>query len=268
MTWLSWWNNFCENNMLLKDKKFYDLLSSDFDLMVSWEKRLKNEGPFFKKLFEENKVKKILDLACGTGHHSIFFAKSGYQVTGVDLSEKMLQIARKNAKSVSGVRFVKAGFLDVYPKLKDKFDVVICLGNSLPHLLRKKDLKKTLQNIYNLLNPGGVFILQNRNYDKILKKKIRFMAPNITEKEGEKIVFFRALDFLKDKLVFNLVTFRQREGKWSFQTKSTFLRPILRKEIENLLIGQGFKELKFFGDYKFSTSEKYTSEDLIVFARK
>ncbi len=254
--------------MILKDEKFYDLLSPDFDLMVSWEKRLKNEAPFFHKLFEENKVKKILDLACGTGHHSTFFAKSGYEVTGVDLSEKMLQIARKNAKGVSGVRFVKAGFLDVHPKLKDRFDAVICLGNSLPHLLSQKDLKKTLQNIYNLLNPGGIFILQNRNYDKILKKKIRFIAPNITDKESERIVFIRLLDFLKDKVLFNLVTFRQKEGKWSFQTKSTFLRPILRKEIENLLIGQGFKKQKIYGDYNFSLFRRYLSEDLIIFARK
>jgi len=254
--------------MILKDEKFYDLLSPDFDLMVSWEKRLKNEAPFFLKLFEENKVRKILDLACGTGHHSIFFAKSGYEVTGADLSEKMLQIAGKNSKGVSGVRFVKAGFLDVYPKLKDKFDAVICLGNSLPHLLSQKDLKKTLQNIYNLLNPGGIFILQNRNYDRILKKKIRFMAPNIVEMQDGRVVFFRLLDFLKDKVVFNLVTFRQKEGKWSFQTKSTLLRPILRKEIENLLSGQGFKRQKFYGDYGFSPFKSMTSEDLIVFVRK
>ena len=254
--------------MILKDKKFYDLLSSDFDLMVSWEKRLKNEAPFFKKLFEENKVRKILDLACGTGHHTIFFAKFGYEVTGVDLSQNMLQVAKENAKGISGVQFLKAGFLDVYPKLKDRFDAVICLGNSLPHLLSQKDLKKTLQNIYNLLNPGGIFILQNRNYDKILKKKIRFMPPNITERDDEKIVFFRILDFLKDKVLFNLVTFRQKEGKWSSQTKSTLLRPILRQEMQNLLIGQGFKRQKFYGDYQFSPFGRYVSEDLIVFARK
>jgi SAM-dependent methyltransferase len=177
-------------------------------------------------------------------------------------------IARKNAKGVSEIKFLQAGFLDVYPKLKDRFDAVICLGNSLPHLLSKKDLRKTLQNIFNLLNPGGIFILQNRNYDRILKKRIRFMAPNITETKDGKVVFFRLLDFLKDKVVFNLVTFRQKEGKWSFQTKSTLLRPILRKEIENLLIGQGFKEQKFYGDYNFSPFERHNSEDLIVFARK
>ena len=268
MTWLSWWNNLYEDEMILKDKKFYDLLSPDFDLMVSWDKRLKNEAPFFQKLFEENKVRKILDLACGTGHHSTFFTKSGYEVTGVDLSEKMLQIAKENAKGISGVQFLKAGFLDLYPKLKDRFDAVICLGNSLPHLLSKRDLKKTLQNIYNLLNPGGVFILQNRNYDKILKKKIRFMAPNIVETQDGRVVFVRLLDFLKDKMLFNLVTFRQKEGKWSFQTKSTLLRPILRKEIESLLSGQGFKKQKIYGDYNFSPFRSFNSEDLIAYARK
>ncbi len=254
--------------MILKDQKFYDLLSADFDLMVSWEKRLKNESPFFLRLFEQNKVRKILDLACGTGHHAIYFARAGYEVTGVDISENMLEIARKNAKGIRGVRFLRAGFLNVFPRVKNKFDAVLCLGNSLPHLLSKKDLKKTLRDVFDLLNPGGIAIFQNRNYDRILKKQVRFMPPNIVETEDGKVVFFRLLDFLKDRVVFNLVTFRQTQGKWSFQTKSTYLRPILRKEIENLLIGQGFKELRSYGDYNFSPFEKYSSEDLIVCARK
>jgi glycine/sarcosine N-methyltransferase len=216
--------------MILKDSRFYDLLSSDFDLMVSWEKRLKNETPFFKKIFKEHKVRKILDLACGTGHHSIFFAKSGYEVTGVDKSREMIRIASKNSEKVLGVKFVKADFLDVYPRIKQRFDAVICLGNSLPHLLSNENLKKTLHNIYNLLNSEGILFIQNRNYDKILKKKIRFMSPNITDRNGERIVFFRVLDFLKYKIAFNLITFRQGKGKWSIQTKTTLLRPIKRNE--------------------------------------
>jgi SAM-dependent methyltransferase len=254
--------------MILKDYQFYDLLSSDLDLMVSWEKRLKNETPFFKKLFEESRVKKILDLACGTGHHSIYFAKSGYEVTGVDKSEEMIRIARGNAKDIRGVKFLKESFLNVYPRLKDRFDAVICLGNSLPHLLSKKDLKKTLQNIYDLLNPEGILIIQNRNYDKILRKKIRFMPPNIVDIGEERVVFSRMLDFNKNKIVFNLTTFRQIEGKWSFQTKSTLLRSILIKEMENILKGVGFKDKKFYGDYRFSPFRRYESEDLIIFARK
>jgi len=254
--------------MILKDYKFYDFLSSDLDLMVSWEKRLKHETPFFIKLFEQNRVKKVLDLACGTGHHSIFFAKSGYEVTGVDKSEEMIRIARENSKDITGVKFLKAGFLNIYPELKDRFDAVICLGNSLPHLLSKNNLRKTMQNIYNLLNPEGILIIQNRNYDKILQKKIRFMPPNIIDKEKERIIFLRTLDLYKTKVVFNLVTFRQKEGRWSFQTKSTLLRPILRKEIENILKGVAFKEQKYYGDYNFSPFRRYESEDLIVFARK
>jgi len=254
--------------MLLKDSQFYDLLSSDYDLMISWRKRLKLEAPFFKKIFEENRIKKILDLACGTGHHSIFFAKSGYKVVGVDKSEEMIRIAKENSKGVSKVKFLKTGFLEIYPKLKDRFDAVVCLGNSLPHLQSKKDLKKTIQQIYDLLNPKGILILQNKNYDRILQKNLRFMPPNILDRKDERIVFSRALDFHKNKIVFNLITFRQREERWSFQTKSTLLRPILRKEIEELLRGLGFKGIKFYGDYKFPPFRRYYSEDLIVFARK
>jgi len=254
--------------MILKDYQFYDLLSSDLDLMVSWGKRFENEAPFFNKLFKENRVKKVLDLACGTGHHSIYFAQSGYTVTGADKSKEMIRLAKRNSKGISGGKFINTGFLDIYPRLKDRFDAVICLGNSLPHLLSKKDLKKTLQNIYNLLNPEGILIIQNRNYDKILFRKIRFMFPNIIDREDERIVFLRMLDFNKSKIIFNLIKFRQKEGKWSFQTKTTFLRPILRKEIENLLKGVGFKDKKFYGDYRFSPFRRYESEDLIIFARR
>lgn len=254
--------------MLLKSNQFYDLLSSDFDLMISWEKRLKVEAPFFEKIFRENKVKKILDLACGTGKHSIFFAKCGYEVTGVDNSRKMIEIAKKSTRGLYTVKFIKANFLVVYPRVKEKFDAIICLGNSLPHLLSKNALRKTLQNIGKLLNPEGIVIFQNRNYDKILSQNLRFMSPNITFRKNERIIFFRVLDFCKNKIIFNLVTYREKGGVWSFQTKSTFLRPIMVKEIEGILRILNFTDLKFFGDYKSNPYRKKASEDLILFARK
>src|SRR5260370_209411 len=55
------------------------------------------ELEFFLSLFPLAKGSRILDGGCGTGRHSIEMAKRGFNVTGLDLSPGMLQVAQKNA---------------------------------------------------------------------------------------------------------------------------------------------------------------------------
>jgi ubiquinone/menaquinone biosynthesis C-methylase UbiE len=52
--------------------QFYDAFASKYDVMISSE-RYQRIIPFFKKIFDENKVKSVLDCACGTGKYAIPF---------------------------------------------------------------------------------------------------------------------------------------------------------------------------------------------------
>lgn len=107
----------------------YDALAADYDRFVNWEGRLSHELPFFLSLFEGQRVERVLDTACGTGHHAIALARLGYQVVGADLSAFMVERARENA-SVAGVdvTFHVAG-LSQLSSLEQTFDVAICLAN-------------------------------------------------------------------------------------------------------------------------------------------
>ena len=51
----------------------YDHLAESYDLLISWNQRLKREKPFFKRIFGQFGIRRILDTACGTGMHAVAF---------------------------------------------------------------------------------------------------------------------------------------------------------------------------------------------------
>jgi 2-polyprenyl-3-methyl-5-hydroxy-6-metoxy-1,4-benzoquinol methylase len=76
-------------------REFYDGLGGDYDRMVQWQGRLEREELFFKRVFDDAGVVRVLDAACGTGMHAISFARRGLQSAGADLSPAMIARARE-----------------------------------------------------------------------------------------------------------------------------------------------------------------------------
>jgi SAM-dependent methyltransferase len=102
-------------------------------------------------------VQSILDLGCGTGNHSLRFAERGYQVTGVDRSKEMLEIARAKAD----MKGIKCDFLqsDIREFNTDKkYDVVIIMFAVLGYQQENKDVFAVLKTVSKHLKTGGIFI--------------------------------------------------------------------------------------------------------------
>ena len=136
----------------------YDALSSDYDRFVDWQGRLAIELPFILEKLHEGNAKVVLDAATGTGMHAIALAQLGYQASGADISRGMVERARMNASS-AGVqaRFEIAGFGTLAQTFgSGSTDAVLCLGNSLPHLLSRPDLDQALVDFADCLKPGGL----------------------------------------------------------------------------------------------------------------
>jgi SAM-dependent methyltransferase len=142
-----------------------------WDRLIDWEKREKAYGGFFEDLLFADGARRILDMSTGSGFDSIKLLTSGFDVTSLDGSSAMLKAARKNAKK-HGVlgRFVPvvADWRSIGNVFTTKFDGAICLGNSICHL-RPEERNRVLPQIRELLAKGGMFIVDYRNYDKILK---------------------------------------------------------------------------------------------------
>ena len=113
----------------------------------------------------------ILDLCCGTGQVSQQLILRGYQVTGLDGSEKMLHYARENAPQVRFVLDDARSF--TFPS---SFDATICTDSSLNHIMSLEDLKSVFQNVYAALKDGGLFL-----FDLGLENRYR----NIEVNDGE-----------------------------------------------------------------------------------
>ena len=248
----------------------YDDLADDYDRFVNWEARLAFEIPFFLSLFRAHRVQTVLDTACGTGRHALALAREGYRVTGTDISANMIDRARENAR-VAGVDvpFHVAGFGALKSTLGQTFDAVLCLGNSLPHVVGVQDLYATLADLAALLNPGGILVVQNRNLDRVLMKEERFMPPQAHREGDREWLFFRFYDFGPVTLRFNMVTLYKRGNElWRTSVGQTELRPWRQQELAEGLAQARLELLASYGSYSQESFDPAASGDLVMVARR
>ena len=249
----------------------YDPFSADYDRFVNWKERLAYELPFVEKQLTASGARRILDTACGTGMHAIALAQRGYDVTGADLSVGMIERARDNAAAVgSEARFVVAGFGELTERVGDGFDALLCLGNSLPHVLTADALRETLTDFAAGLRPGGLLFIQNRNFDAVMTSRARWMPPQAHREGSREWLFIRFYDFNPDgTLAFNILTLRRDEvGEWTQQIEATTLRPLLHAELLDAVAAAGFSDAACYGDMQGAPFDPENSGNLIAVAKK
>jgi SAM-dependent methyltransferase len=140
-----------------------------WDDLIDWDRRADGEGKFFIELLQGLGKRKILDVATGTGFHSVQLLEAGFEVTSADGSPEMLQKAFTNAARRGHVlRTVHADWRWLNRDVHGKFDANLCLGNSFTHLFSERDRRRALAEFYAALRHDGVLILDQRNYDAIL----------------------------------------------------------------------------------------------------
>ncbi len=132
--------------------EYYNLLYKDKDY--------KSEAEYVEKLFLRfnPNSKTILDLGCGSGKHDFYWAKEGYEVTGIDDSKEMLKEADTAKK--------KFGFMNVHFiheniqrfNSRKKFDVVTSLFHVISYQNTNEEVRNVFNNVSNHLKSGGIFI--------------------------------------------------------------------------------------------------------------
>jgi len=258
----------------------YDTFSAEYDQFVNWPARLAFELPFIERQITAAAARPpgvILDAACGTGMHAIALAQRGCQVSGADLSAGMIARARANAAAAQAqARFEIAGFGSLAAVFgAGECDAVLCLGNSLPHILSSTDLAAALADFAACLRPGGVVLIQNRNFDLVLDQRVRWLPPQSyqpAENPGglDERLFLRSYDFDSDGLItFNIITLRrQQAGGWDQTVASTRLWPQRQAELDAGLRAAGFAPVNHWGSLDGAPFDPRHSENLVIGARK
>jgi SAM-dependent methyltransferase len=255
----------------------YQRFASNYDRFNNWKDRLAFEMPFIDKQIRNLQQElgdrlSILDAACGTGIHAIELAKEEHQLSGADLFPEMIEIAQENANSAGvTVDFRAVGFGSLSKEFDPcQFNAVLCLGNSLPHLLSQEKVVGALNDFNECLLPGGLLLIQNRNFDSIMQQKNRWMEPQAFTEGDKEWLFQRFYDFEADGTIrFNIVTFSRAVGAdWQVSMDHTRLRPLLFEDLSTLLHTSGFSSIKMFGDMTGNAFDPVTSPNLIIVARK
>ena len=155
-------------------KEYVESFVDKWDALIDWERRAKSEGEFFIETLRQHGAKKVLDVATGTGFHSVMLSKAGFEVTSVDGSQEMLSKAFENARDHGQMlRTIHSDWRWLNKHVHDLYDAVICLGNSFTHLHNDNDRRKSLAEFYATLRHDGILVLDQRNYDALLDHQIK-----------------------------------------------------------------------------------------------
>lgn len=193
---------------------------------------------------------KVLDLACGRGRHSIYLNQLGYDVLGVDLSDKSIDFAKQHENQT-----LKFKVQDMRLPLEEKFDVVFNLFTSFGYFPSNDDNLKTLQAIHSGLNDYGVAVLDFMNADVVLKN---LKSEEVVVKQD---IAFNIKRWHDQTHIYKNIQFSDAGTHYDFTEKVQIL---WLQDFEKMMEQAGIYLLDVFGDYKLSKFHEQTSERLIL----
>lgn len=200
-------------------------------------------------IFDEiapGKVKRILDIGCGTGEMTVRMAKRGYDVTGTDISQEMLSLAESKAR---------AGDLNITFALQDmrmlrmanKVDAVICCLDGMNYMCEKGDLLRCMKSVRACLNDGGIFCFDMNTPYKF--ENIYGTRDYILE--DERVLCAWRNEYLPEKKIclFDLSFFTENpDGSYSRSDEYQRERCYTEKDIKSELLRAGFLLRHLHGD--------------------
>ena len=193
---------------------------------------------------------KILDLACGKGRHSVYLNSLGYNVTGIDLSEKSIDYAKQYENAT--LQFNVHDMSKPYP---DTFDAVFNLFTSFGYFDDENCNLQTIASIKEELNPFGFGVIDFMNVNYIIE---HLVAEDIKTVEG---IDFHQKRSVKDGFIIKDISFTVNGEYYEFQER---VKGFTLDEFEALFAKAGVYLLDVFGDYKLHKYHSKTSERLIM----
>lgn len=129
------------------------------------------EVEFIVPYFNLQPDSKVLDLMCGYGRHVIALAKKGVSVTAIDnLDDYIKEIKQVAEKEGLPITAIKSGVLEY--KTDDKFDLVLCMGNSL-NFFNADDTSVILSKIFSYLKDKGHLLINTWSLAEIAIKQFK-----------------------------------------------------------------------------------------------
>jgi SAM-dependent methyltransferase len=203
---------------------------------------------------------RVLDAGCGTGRYCGRLAAEGFAAVGVDLDEAMIATARRDHPAAD----FAAGDLGDAAALPADLDGAFCIGNVISHLpaARRRRLAGDLRA---RMRPGGVWILQTVNWDRILGRGRQDFPPLAADDDGRTVFEREYRDLSRASVRF--VTRLRAGGRILFEGE-TMLHPMILEDVVAAHREAGWRLRRACGDFGGRPHDAETSPaTILVFER-
>ena len=218
---------------------------------------------FFRSLFDKHRVKTVLDCSCGTGRDLLMFRSMGLDVSGSDLSDSMLAVARNNIGDGS-VSVQKVDYRELPENYGGEFDAVVCLSNSINEPLEDAETLRALRSMRAVLRTGGLLVFDQGQTDASMRNPPRF-ASILNNRDFTR---FFTMEYAGDVQTVNIFDFIHTADACDFKHSSVRLRIRLLDSWRQILREAGFEEIEFIGDWDSTPYNRNSSRRFIAVAKK
>jgi SAM-dependent methyltransferase len=128
---------------------------------------------------------RVLDSACGIGADAMALARRGFNVTASDASASMVAEARRRCLQFGvEIDITQSRWQDLPQRVPGPFELILCLGNSIVHTATKSEMIASLAGLKQILSPGGVLVIDSRNWEHLYEAKPRIIPRHVIERRG------------------------------------------------------------------------------------
>jgi SAM-dependent methyltransferase len=196
---------------------------------------------------------RILDCSCGTGTLAIPLAKRGFEVSGSDASQGMVEQTMRAARNAGlSIPLHCCTWEELPNHFAGPFDLIFCLGNSIGHARGRDGMLRSLQGMRAVLKPGGKLVLDSRDWEQIRKEKIRFTPyPQWRERAGQRCLPLYIWNFperFEDAHTIEVVLLFDSGGNVSLRSYTIVYYPFRYEELVERLRCAGFSAIYRFGE--------------------
>ncbi len=202
--------------------------------------------------YGDGPVRRLLELACGTGTHALELEKHGYEIVATDYTEDMLASARQKAARVkSKINFQRKDMrtLDYSPQ---SFDATVCLFNAIGYVTTNDELAQVFRGVHQQLRLGGLFVFDFwhagamlRSYDPVRVRRWTVPEGEILRISETRLECARQLGH-----VTYTVCVLRNDGTYTRFTETQANRFFLVQEMAGILSYHGFQPIRWFAGYR------------------
>ncbi len=209
----------------------------------------------------------LLDVACGEGSFAVGMAKLGYRVTGIDQSQRMIDLANAHArKDGVDINFLVEDMRSI--PYHQEFKIVTCFFDSLNYLLNIRDLHLAFKGAYRALEPGGFYIFDMNTIYGLAVDWMREETYIQNEADDFIEIHRQSYDYENQIATMDITIFLRRGELWERIDETHRERGYPIADIQFLLTESGFNIHGMYGSLKRRSEIQSTSSRVWFIARK